>query len=247
MNKHKNHLFFDTALYYNKFKVVQYLLDNHQDVIFSHHKSSLVAYLIHTGLYRGEKCYNKDAIKLSIYQACIDSNFDALNHIFSVDNTTIVKILPTCLITEKLYQYACDKFEMEVGLDRKLIDVVDQLQEHINGYKYFYKHLSVAGNCNSLLEFIIFVLIRHYIEKNDMPNFKVIYRIGVQFDILHNNRISIAINSIFNRDVMFLLTDAIYQRSKLTELKTRAKELRIKGYSKMKKSELILALIEDSC
>lgn len=237
-------LIFNIALQNNKFKVIQYLLDNHMGML----DDRLIPYLIHTGRYQNEKFNNKCVLKLSIYQACIDSNIGALNYIYEKSkNTAFAKILSTCLITKELHQYAYDNFDIKVDLNQELVDIIAQLREHIDGYKYFYNHLDIARNSNSFLEFIIFVLIGHYINKNDMKNFKIIYRIGVLFNILYDDRILRAIRTPFYYNAMFLLTDAIYQKSKMPELKAKAKQMGIKNYSRMKKSELILVLIDGCC
>lgn len=243
---------FNESLKIKKFKVAQYLLDHHKNNI-STVDSCLGAYLIHTKQYRDKYYKWTVSLKFSIYQACIDSNFEALDHIYnSLDDNHDVRhfknILSWCLITKELYQYACKKFDFKVVLDIKLINVLDQLKDRINKYKYFYNHIDAIEHSDDVFEFIIISLLNHYISKNDMIEFKLVYKIVIEFDILCGEKVFKVINQLnIWDDTMFLVANNLYQKMEPRKLREKAREAGIENYNKMKKSELIFALLDGSC
>lgn len=243
---------FEKSLNAKKFKVAQYLIDHRRNNIHIN-DCGISAYLIHTKQYDDKNYVWTISLKFSIYQACIDSNFEALNHIYdSFDDNYNAKsfknLLSWSLMSKELHQYACEKFGLKVRLDTELINVINQLRDRIDAYKYFYNHIDAVEYSDDILEFIIISLLNHYIDKNDIAGFKAVYKIGIKFDILWGEKIFKAIKQPnFYHDVMFLIAYDLYEKLEPHKLKEKAKQIGIKNYSKMKKSELILTLIDGCC
>lgn len=230
--------FFCMAMRLKRFKVVKYLLDRHKKKI-SRINSCISAYLIHTNQYNGEKYDSIAELKYVIYKACLDSNYKALDYIYNNSNKrSFQTILSTSLITKELEQYAYEKFKLRTKNNDILIKSVSLLMIHIDQCDHFEGSAYSVEHTSGIFQFIMELLINHYIKMNDMVGLRAIYTIIMESELL----------PIFYSysDVVFLSTHSSYQEMQMIELRRTVEDRGIKNPDDMSKSQLILALM-DGC
>lgn len=231
---------FDTAIRLKRFKVVRYLLDKHKKK-FSRTTCCIIGYLIHTNEYKGEKYDSTGELKYAIFSACLISNYEALDYIYNNSNKkSFRKVLSTSLITKELEQYALEHFKLRVKNNDPLINSVSKLRLYIDQCSHFRSSPYSIEYHSGVFEFIVDLLIDHYIEIDDMIGLKAVYTIIIESELLP--KLSFNVDS-----VILLQTHNLYQSMSISELRRTAEDRGIRTLETMSRSKLTLALMEGCC
>lgn len=192
---------------------------------------------------------SKDDIDLYIYEACIHSNTKLLDltykNLHKIHRGIFIDILSKSLITKELHQYALEKFGIKVPLDMDLVNKFLLLKPYMDTYKnYYFPSYAVIKPSTNIFDYVTNSLLLHYIKIENFDGFKAIYNIiVVNLNAKELSDTQDVETHIRLEEINFLKCHCIYANMKVSELKSKAKDMGIKGYQRMNKSQLVAALM----